>query len=625
MDYYSTLNTTNRSYDGTLSSAILSNGEFVSRSWQLSVTVRMPASQYHPLLIRVDGSLTVGKLMHEIVRSLPSVQADWSKYNLWWPEKNQWVQHTRSTLDQYGIQSDARLEFRSSFYPLNVVLPSLVTQTVSVDYSARVFQVVKSLCKQFDIRHFEELSLCFPATREDLKFNTPLPIINHGTKKRLPIINNKQVPAKQAFDSDLILKPKNLVQKARINSGWLDSSRSLLQHGIDPLKDNLPTPSLCLKFKFFAFYDLNPKYDQIRIHQLFEQARWSILAGHIDCTEDEAYVFAAYQLQAKLKSSSVEVNNNFDTISHYQTMTPPLLRQESMFEPPGSQLPPLQLLDETIDSMISDLEKQCESPDDLAKTNAGITLRSNAVIKDEHTLLNTPELTALMSVCRDKVLFLKRRYRQMFVRVRELFLYLYRGHEDQHPMCVYSLKDCNATPEIDPTRQVYVIKLSVLSSGEKQTREELILRCNSKEQYAKFISAFRLGSKGRTQASSAEFNKEVAVVLEMLNLQMGCGGGDSSAYRAVERNISDLMDYLPERIMNKGKTPQQLISRIAEVFVKIRELDMTASKLQYIKAWKELPDFGRTFFLVHFDKVHCQVRLRCSSFYFCFTTMTVES
>lgn len=54
--------------------------------------------------------------------------------------------------------------------------------------------------------------------------------------------------------------------------------------------------TLCLRFKFYVFYDLNPKYDAVRINQIFEQAKWQLLNEEIDCTEEEMFMFAALQV-----------------------------------------------------------------------------------------------------------------------------------------------------------------------------------------------------------------------------------------------------------------------------------------------------------------------------------------
>lgn len=55
--------------------------------------------------------------------------------------------------------------------------------------------------------------------------------------------------------------------------------------------------TLLLRFKFFSFYDLNPKYDAVRINLIFEQAKWAIMNEEIDCTEEEMLMFAALQVR----------------------------------------------------------------------------------------------------------------------------------------------------------------------------------------------------------------------------------------------------------------------------------------------------------------------------------------
>lgn len=66
--------------------------------------------------------------------------------------------------------------------------------------------------------------------------------------------------------------------------------------------------TLCLKFKFAVFYDLNPKYDAVRINQIYEQAKWQLLNEEIDCTEEEMLMFAALQLQVNLTAQQPQPN-----------------------------------------------------------------------------------------------------------------------------------------------------------------------------------------------------------------------------------------------------------------------------------------------------------------------------
>lgn len=61
--------------------------------------------------------------------------------------------------------------------------------------------------------------------------------------------------------------------------------------------------TLCLRFKFCTIFDLNPKYDSVRINQLYEQARWQLLNEEVDCTEEEMLMFAALQVSFVLNTS----------------------------------------------------------------------------------------------------------------------------------------------------------------------------------------------------------------------------------------------------------------------------------------------------------------------------------
>jgi len=87
-----------------------------------------------------------------------------------------------------------------------------------------------------------------------------------------------------------LLRPKSLVERARMNVAWLDSSLSIMEQGVREYD------TLCLRFKFYSFYDLNPKYDAVRINQIFEQAKWQIINEEIDCTEEEMLMFSALQV-----------------------------------------------------------------------------------------------------------------------------------------------------------------------------------------------------------------------------------------------------------------------------------------------------------------------------------------
>ena len=66
---------------------------------------------------------------------------------------------------------------------------------------------------------------------------------------------------------------------------------------------------LICRFKYFSFYDLNPKVDAVRINQIYEQARWQILNEEIDCTEEEMLLFSALQVARNFKVELLTLNS----------------------------------------------------------------------------------------------------------------------------------------------------------------------------------------------------------------------------------------------------------------------------------------------------------------------------
>jgi len=127
---------------------------------------------------------------------------DWSDHALWWPNRNSWLTRTRSTLDQYGVQADAKLQFTRMHKTARIQLPDLRYVDMRVDFSIKTFNAVIQICKELseylptdrlhlltecnghqfiyknvffvlrsDIRHPEELSLSKPLEPYHLKHN----------------------------------------------------------------------------------------------------------------------------------------------------------------------------------------------------------------------------------------------------------------------------------------------------------------------------------------------------------------------------------------------------------------------------------------------------------------------
>jgi len=76
------------------------------------------------------------------------IAIDWSDYGLWWPDKNIWLARTRSTLDQYGVQADAKLLFTPMHKNLRIMLPDLQVLDMPVNFSTNVFTNVVRICRE---------------------------------------------------------------------------------------------------------------------------------------------------------------------------------------------------------------------------------------------------------------------------------------------------------------------------------------------------------------------------------------------------------------------------------------------------------------------------------------------
>jgi len=42
------------------------------------------------------------------------------------------------------------------------------------------------------------------------------------------------------------------------------------------------------------------QYDSVRINQIYEQAKWSIITEHVECTEEEMVLFAGLQVRQSI-------------------------------------------------------------------------------------------------------------------------------------------------------------------------------------------------------------------------------------------------------------------------------------------------------------------------------------
>ncbi|XP_046829723.1 unc-112-related protein-like isoform X3 [Vespa velutina] len=563
---------------------------------------------------------------------------DWSDHALWWPARNHWLTRTRSTLDQYGVAADALLHFTPMHKTLRVQLPDMRSVDCRVDFSVKTFNAVINLCKELGIRHPEELSFCKPLEPSHLKcnlkdlpskkkienqknghWNVPAdtntfipasqsprgstgsldqsspfmcaPVTpsnrNHSTPISSPVSiqhtstwkrnnnssgfgstgsfnANNSTMSLEALNGGLseslaqspasispevrskLIRPKSLVERARMNVAWLDSSLSIMEQGIREYD------TLRLKFKFYSFYDLNPKTDAVRINMIYEQAKWQLLAEEIDCTEEEMLMFAALQVQVNLQATM----------------------PQSSYDSNGASSP----VEDDIDAALTDLQ---------------VTLEGSNINNGPSDITQVPELCDYLRFFKPKRFTLKAFKRYWFT-CKDLQLRLYKTREEtngsESPAYVINLRGCEVTPDVHLSQGRYGIRLEV-PSAEGMT--EMWIRCDTEQQYAKWMAACRLAAKGRTLAD-ASYESEVNSITAFLQLQR------PAPAPAISPNSLDITpdDYVAPRFVKRFKG--KLVQRILEAHANVKDLPLVEAKLNYIKAWQSLPEYGISLFVVRF-------------------------
>lgn len=122
------------------------------------------------------------------------------------------------------------------------------------------------------------------------------------------------------------------------------------------------------------------------------------------------------------------------------------------------------------------------------------------------------------------------------------------------------------------------------------------------QQYAQWMAACRLASKGRTMADSS-YASEVQAILAFLSLQRagGTNGGSGNKPQGLEASAEGLNPYglVAPRFQRKFKA-KQLTPRILEAHQNVAQLSLTEAQLRFIQAWQSLPDFGISYVIVRF-------------------------
>lgn len=481
--------------------------------------------------------------------------------------RNTWLKRTRTTLDQAGIQADTLLHFTPMHKNLRVQLPDLRYVDSRVDFSITAFNAVLKLCEDLGIRHPEELSFSRPLIMAHLKQNypnldiTPLqrqldqigpatqndpsqtnvstltrsmsaqPYVTdftpiNGTLPMNGTVVRKPTPEKdnylytvEAVKPELstspvtpssegkatLLRPKSLIEKARLNAGWLDSSLSLYEQGVRE------ADLLLLRFKYFNFYDLNPKLDAVRINQLYEQAKWSLITEEVECTEEEMFLFAGLQLQINILTLNPDPNDQYTEVN------------------------------DDVDAALDELQMILEG------SNQGqFNYLSNGTTNYGYS--DIPELSGYLRFAKHRLFTLKNFKRYYFV-LKETNLKLYKSAEDRNgsPAFIINLKGCDITPDLNVTQNKYGFKIHNYNDD---GTSEYWLRCESEKQYAEWITACRLATKGRTMAD-ASYRTEVQTTRDFLKKQQPLSGQSSVMPTQSNKIALNPDDYIAMRFLKR--------------------------------------------------------------------------
>ncbi|XP_023574348.1 fermitin family homolog 1 isoform X2 [Octodon degus] len=580
-------------------------GDLTAASWELVVRVDHPtAEEQRDVTLRVSGDLHVGGVMLKLVEKitmfpiLADVSQDWSDFALWWEQKRCWLLKTHWTLDKCGVQADAKLLFTPQHKMLRLRLPNLKTVRLRVSFSAMVFRAVGDICRVLNIRRSEELSLLKPfgdyfKKKKKKEKNNKEPVIedilnlessptSSGSPGSAGLYSKTMTPTYDPItgtpvsstvtwfsDSPLteqscsvlafsqppqspealadMFQPRSLLDKTKLNAGWLDSSRSLMEQGIQE------DEQLLLRFKYYTFFDLNPKYDAVRINQLYEQARWAVLLEEIDCTEEEMLIFAALQYHISKLSLSTETQ------------------------------------DFTNDSEVDEVE--------AALSNLEVTLEGGKADSTLEDITDIPKLADYLKLFRPKKLILKA-FKQYWFIFKDTSIAYFKNKELEQgePLEKLNLKGCEVVPDVNVAGRKFGIKLLIpVADG----MNEVCLRCEHETQYARWMAACILASKGKTMADSS-YQPEVLSILSFLRMK----NRNSSSEMASSLGSMDMNPecFVSPRCAKKYKS-KQLAARILEAHQNVAQMSLIEAKLRFIQAWQSLPEFGLTYYLVRFKGI----------------------
>ena len=114
------------------------------------------------------------------------------------------------------------------------------------------------------------------------------------------------------------------------------------------------------------------------------------------------------------------------------------------------------------------------------------------------------------------------------------------------------------------------------------------------QQYASWLAASRLAAKGKTLADSS-YDAEVNSIKAFLSMQ------SPASSPAINPNSIEIIaeEYVAPRFARR-KNSRQLRQKILESHANVKDLNLLESKMNFVRAWQSLPEYGVSLFVVRF-------------------------
>ncbi|XP_055288038.1 fermitin family homolog 1 isoform X3 [Moschus berezovskii] len=496
---------------------MLSSSDFASASWELVVRVDHPnEEEQKDITLRVSGDLHIGGVMLKLVEQINIRRAEelslLKPSGEYFKKKKKKEKNNKEPIieDILNLESSPTISGPS-------VSPGLYSKTMTPTYDPINGTPASSTMTWFS--------------------DSPL------TEQNCNILAFSQPPQSPEALADMY-QFRSLADKAKLNAGWLDSSRSLMEQGIQE------DEQLLLRFKYYTFFDLNPKYDAVRINQIYEQARWAILLEEIDCTEEEMLIFAALQYHISKLSLSTEIQ------------------------------------DFTNESEVDEVE--------AALSNLEVTLEGGKADNTLEDITAIPKLADNLRLFRPKKLILKA-FKQYWFVFKDTSIAYFKNKELEQgePVEKLNLRGCEVVPDVNVAGRKFGIKLLIpVADG----MNEVYLRCDHESQYAQWMAACILASKGKTMADSS-YQPEVRNILSFLKMKNRNSASQGAS--GLENMDMNPECFVSPRCAKKHKS-KQLAACILEAHQNVAQMPLVEAKLRFIQAWQSLPEFGLTYYLVRF-------------------------